>query len=219
MTLGTVIDWFGPLYSGPLGYVVLGILIFLDRGAFTGVFLPGELFLALGGVYAGRGGLSPLAVVLVGVFAGVLGESLSFWLGRHFGIRIIRHLPFANRFENHLGQARDYFRRNGGRTVFIGRYVSVIGTFLPFAAGMSKMPFRRFLQFDIAAVALWAIAVTLLGYFMNSQVKLVDQILSQFGWALLVLVVLGVGGRILWTRRNQASEWLRSKIKSSSRTG
>ncbi len=213
----TIVDWFGPLYSSWLGYLVLGSLILLDRGAFTGLVLPGELFLALGGVYAGRGELSAVAVVLVAVCAGVAGETLSFWLGRRFGIRIIRHLPLANRFEKHLGEARDFFRRNGGRTVFVGRYVSVVGTFMPFAAGMSKMPFRRFLIFDLLAISLWAIAVTLLGYFLNSQVGLVDRILSQFGWGLLGLIVLFVGGRMLLKRRGEMARPLKSKGSSRAR--
>ncbi len=211
----TIVDWFGPLYSGWLGYLVVATLILLDRGAFTGLVLPGELFLALGGVYAGRGDLSVVAVIIVAVCAGVGGETFSFWLGRRFGVQILRRLPFANRLESHLGETRDFFRRNGGKTVFVGRYVSVVGTFMPFAAGMSKMPFRRFLAFDILAISLWAIAVTLLGYLLNSQVALVDRILSQFGWGLLALIVLFLGGRILFKRRENVLRWVKSKGRSS----
>lgn len=131
----TIVDVFGPLYSGAVGYLAIAGLTFLDRGAFTGVVLPGELFLALGGVYAGRGDLSVVVVMLVGALAGLLGETVSFWLGHRYGVRITRHLPLANRFEKHLDEAHDYFRRNGGKTIFIGRYVSVVGTFMPFAEG------------------------------------------------------------------------------------
>jgi membrane-associated protein len=197
-----IVGWFGPVYSGSLGYLVIAGLIFLDRGAFTGVALPGELFLALGGVYAGRGDLSAPLVMVVGAVAGLLGETVSYWLGHRYGVRITRHLPLANRFEKHLNEAHDYFRRNGGKTVFVGRYVSVVGTFLPFAAGMSKMPFKRFVVFDIAALTVWSVGVTLLGYLLNSQIQLVDQVLSQIGWGLLVLVVLFVGGRVAWKRRD-----------------
>ena len=197
----TVVDLLGPLYSGLLGYFVVAGLIFLDRGAFTGVALPGELFLALGGIYAARGDLSLVPVMVVGAVAGLLGEIVSFWLGRLYGVRIVRHLPLANRFEKHLDEANDYFDRHGGETVFVGRYISVVGTFLPFAAGMSDMPFRRFLTFDTVAISLWAVGVTLLGYLLNAQIQLVDRVLSQVGWGLLGLVVLYVGGRFIWKRR------------------
>jgi membrane-associated protein len=200
--IGAIVDWFGPVYSGPLGYLIIAGLIFLDRGAFTGLVLPGELFLALGGVYAGRGDLSVALVMVIGGLAGLLGETVSYWIGHRYGVRITRHLPLANRFEKHINEAHDYFRRNGGKTVFVGRYVSVVGTFLPFAAGMSKMPFKRFVAFDAAALAMWSVGVTMLGYLLNSQIQLVDQVLSQIGWGLLVLVVLFVGGRVVWKRRD-----------------
>src|ERR687888_1219199 len=154
----TVVDWFGPVYQGLLGYGLLALVILLDRGAFTGIVIPGDLFLALGGIYAGRGQLALAAVIAVGALAGVSGETISYWLGRRYGVRMIRHLPLANRMERHLGSARDYFKRHGGKTIFVGRYVSVAGTFMPFAAGMSRMPFRRFIAFDVAAIVLWATA-------------------------------------------------------------
>jgi membrane protein DedA with SNARE-associated domain len=197
----TVVDLLGPLYSGFTGYLVIAGLIFLDRGAFTGVALPGELFLALGGIYAARGDLSLVLVILIGALAGLLGEIVSYWLGRLYGVRIVRHLPLANRFEKHLDEAHAYFRRHGGKTVFVGRYISVVGTFMPFAAGMSDMSFRLFLAFDVAAITFWSIGVTLLGYLLNSQINLVDQVLSQVGWGLLALVVLIVAGRLIWKRR------------------
>jgi membrane-associated protein len=212
--VNTIVDWFGPVYQGLLGYLIVGGIILLDRGAFTGIVIPGDLFLALGGIYAGRGDLNVVIVIVVGAAAGVAGETISYWLGRIYGVRIIRHLPLANRMEKHLDAARDYFKRHGGKTVFVGRYVSVAGTFMPFAAGMSKMPFRRFLPFDAAAIALWATAVSLLGYYLNSQIDLVDQILSQFGWALLAAVVLLFAGRFGWKRRDRIGKWFRSKTKS-----
>jgi membrane-associated protein len=211
----TVVDWFGPLYSSGLGYALVALVIFLDRGAFTGVVIPGDLFLALGGIYAGRGDLILPLVMVAGSLAGVAGETLSYWLGRKYGVRIIRHLPLANRFEKHLDGARDYFKRHGGKTVFIGRYVSVAGTFMPFAAGMSDMPFGRFLLFDAVAITFWAVGVTLLGYLLNSQIETVDNIISNFGWALLALVVLFVVGRLAWTHRTGIARWISSLFGSS----
>jgi membrane-associated protein len=207
----TIIDLFGAMYSSPFAYVVVAGIIFLDRAAFTGIFIPGELFVALGGIFAGRGELSLTLVIVTAALAGILGETVSYWLGRRYGVGIVRHLPLGNRFEKHLDDAHDYFRRHGGKTVFIARYVSVVGTFLPFVAGMSEMPFGRFLLFDAVALTLWAIAVTLLGYLLNSQIHLVDQILSQFGWGLLVLIALLVVARIVVKRRGEIQKWVSEK--------
>jgi membrane protein DedA with SNARE-associated domain len=210
----TVVDWFGPVYQGLLGYGLLALVILLDRGAFTGIVVPGDLFLALGGIYAGRGQLSVVLVIMVGAAAGLTGETVSYWLGRKFGTRIIRRLPLANRLEKYLDVARDYFRRHGGITVFVGRYVSVAGTFTPFAAGTSGMRFGRFIAFDVPAIVLWAVGISLLGYFLNSEIDLVDRILSRFGWGLLAVAVLWVGGRYAWKRRDRIRSWFRQRAKS-----
>jgi membrane-associated protein len=207
----TIIDLFGTLYSSPFVYVLVAGIIFLDRAAFTGIFIPGELFVALGGIFAGRGELSLALVIVTAALAGILGETVSYWLGKRYGVGIVRRLPLANRFEKHLDDAHDYFRRHGGKTVFIARYVSVVGTFLPFVAGMSDLPFGRFLLFDAVALSLWAIAVTLLGYLLNSQIHLVDQVLSQFGWGLLVLIVVLVVARIVVKRRGEIQRWVSQK--------
>jgi membrane-associated protein len=207
----TIIDLFGTMYSSPFVYVVVAGIIFLDRAAFTGIFIPGEVFVALGGIFAGRGELSLALVIVTAALAGIVGETVSYWLGRRYGVGIVRRLPLGNRFEKHLDDAHDYFRRHGGKTVFIARYVSVVGTFLPFVAGMSDMPLGRFLLFDAVALTLWAIAVTLLGYLLNSQIHLVDQILSQFGWGLLVLIALLVVARIVVKRRGEIQKWVSEK--------
>jgi membrane-associated protein len=211
LVIETILEWFRPATSGPLAYVVIGGIIFLDRAAFTGLFIPGELVVALGGVLAGRGHLSLLPVIAIAAIAGILGESVSYWLGRRYGVRIVRHVPIANRVDKHVDEASDFLRRHGGKTVFIARYVSVVGTFMPFVAGMSKMPFGRFLTFDVAAITLWATAVTLLGYFLNSQIHFVDQILSQFGWGLLALLVIAALGRIVMKRRGDVQKWVSEK--------
>jgi membrane-associated protein len=211
LVIDTIIEWLRPAYSGPLAYLLMAGIIFLDRAAFTGLFIPGELFVALGGVFAGRGELSVAPVIVIAALAGILGETVSYWLGRRYGARIVKHLPLANRIDKHLDETRDFLRRHGGKTVFIARYVSVVGTFMPFVAGMSDMPFGRFLAFDIAAITLWATAVTLLGYFLNSQIHLVDQILSQFGWGLLALLVIVVLGRIVVKRRGEIQKWVSEK--------
>jgi membrane protein DedA with SNARE-associated domain len=196
----TIIDWFGPVFSSGIGYLVVAGAILLDRSIFLGLVIPGDLFLALGGIYAGRGDLSLPLVIAVAALAGITGESIGYWLGRGYGLSLIRRLPLANRLEHRLGEAEAFFDRHGGKTVVIGRYVSVAGVFVPFVAGMTRMRFLRFLAFDIPAICLWAAVVSLLGYFLSDRIDLVDRILSRVGWGLLAAVVLFLGGRFAWKR-------------------
>ena len=208
-----LVRWVEPAFRGQLGYLIVAVGVFADRSAFIGLVIPGDLVLALGGVYAGRGALSLPVVMVVGALAGIMGESVGFWLGRVYGLRLLRKIPFLKRYEGRLTEAEDFFRRHGGKTVFIGRYVSVAGTFLPFSAGLSRMPYGRFLMFDIPSVTLWAVGVSLLGYFLNSQIGTVDRILSRFGWAVLGLAVLFFGGRFAYRR------WIKKEPRRGGRSG
>jgi membrane-associated protein len=207
----TIIDWVGPLYTGAPAYLLIGAVVFLDRAAFTGLVIPGDLVLALGGVFAGRGDISVVGVLAIGIAAGIAGECASYWLGRRYGMRVVRRLPFTDRLERKLNSARRYFHRRGRAAVLIGRYVSVVGTFLPFVAGMSKMPVKRFLAYDVLAITTWAVGMTLLGYFLNSQIQLIDQILSRFGWGLLILVAVALLGRWVFRRRDRIQLWVSQK--------
>jgi membrane protein DedA with SNARE-associated domain len=83
---------------------------------------------------------------------------------------------------------------------------------------MSDMPYGPFLLFDTCALALWTVGVVSLGYFLNAQVQLVDEILSRFGWGLLILIVLYIGGKAAWKRRDAITKWFRSKKPSSARS-
>jgi membrane protein DedA with SNARE-associated domain len=202
----TILEWVRPVFSGGLGYLAMGMFVFLDRGAFIGLVAPGELILALGGVFAGRGELHFPAVVAIGFVAGIAGESASYWLGSRYGRSILKRVPFGERFEPYLERSESYFRAHGRRAVFIGRYISVVGTFLPFAAGMSRMPYRRFLVADIFSLMLWSVTVTGLGYFLTSNVDVIDRILSRFGWGLLAVAVL----YLAWKKRAA----IRSRLQS-----
>ena len=194
-----LVEWLGPAFA-TAGYFIVFAGVFADRSAFLGLIVPGDVVLALGGVFAAKGDLSLPYVIAVGAVAGLMGESVGFWLGNRHGRRLLQKIPVLRRWASDLSKAEDYFRRNGGRTVFIGRYVSVAGTFLPFVAGMSNMRYRRFLLFDIPSVVIWAIGVSLLGYFLEHQIGTIDTVLSRFGWGLLAVIVLFFGGRFVYRK-------------------
>jgi membrane-associated protein len=201
--LEDIVKWVGPVF-GVAGYPIVGGAVLLERSAFIGLIVPGDVILALGGIYAARGDLSLPWVIALGILAAVAGESIGFWLGRRYGRGLVRRLPLIRRLEGKLDGAEEFFGRHGGKTVAIGRYATAAGAFVPFVAGLSRMRYRRFLAFDVPAIVVWATAIVLLGYFLEGQLDLVDRILSRFGWAVLGLVVGVVGGRILfnlWRRR------------------
>jgi undecaprenyl-diphosphatase len=194
-----LVKWLGPTFA-TFGYPIIGAGVLMERSILLGLIVPGDVIIALGGIYAARHDLSLTLVIVIATFAAITGESIGYWLGRRYGKRLIRRLPLVNRLEPRLENAQEYFARHGGKTVAIGRYATAAGAFVPFVAGLARMSYARFLAFDVPAIAVWATGITLLGYFFEQQLDLVDKILSRFGWVMLGALVLLVGGRILWKR-------------------
>jgi membrane protein DedA with SNARE-associated domain len=157
--------------------------------------------LALGGVYASEGRLNLAAVIIIGTVAAVTGESLGYWLGRRYGLRLIRALPVVRRLEPRLEDAHAYFRKHGAMTVAIGRYATAAGAFVPFSAGIARMPYRRFLAVDIPSVAVWAALVTGFGYAVGRNLAFIDRTLSRFGYIVLALAIAFFVYRFVRKRR------------------
>jgi membrane-associated protein len=196
----TIVEWIEPAFLAA-GYLIITAAVLMERSIFVGLIIPGDVILALGGVYASQEQMSLAAVIAIGILAAVAGESIGYWLGRRYGMRLVRRLPLVRRLEGILDRSRDYFRRHGGKTVAIGRYATAAGAFIPFTAGIAHMPYRRFLLFDVPAIVVWAVAISVFGYVFGRNLAFVDRVISRFGYVVLGLVVVFFLGRFLWMRR------------------
>ena len=196
----TLLDWIGPFFS-TYGYILIVAATMLESSAFVGVVVPGDIILAMGGVYAARGDLSLPWVIVLGALGTMAGESIGYWLGHRYGEALLRRLPFADRAQDKIDRAREAFSRNDSKVLLVGRFASGLRVIVPFTAGMSQTTsYRRFMAFVIPTAIVWAVGVSLLGYLLGENVGLIDTILSRFGWGVLALVVLAVAGNFVWRR-------------------
>ena len=194
-----LVKWVEPVFTSA-GYAIVAAAVLAERSIFLGLIVPGDVILALGGVYAGRKAMNLYGVILLGTAAAIAGESIGFWLGNRYGRRLIRRIPLVRLLDKRFESAEEYFKKRGGITVAIGRYATAAGAFVPFVAGTSKMRFRTFLAYDIPAIIVWATGITLIGYFFGSNLDTVDRILSRFGLIMLGVLVLIIVGNIVRKR-------------------
>lgn len=192
----------GPVFAAA-GYWIIAGAVMLERSIFVGLIIPGDIVLALGGIYAARDELALPWVIVVAVLAALAGESTGYWLGRRYGRRLVARVPLVRRLEPRFDAAQEYFARRGAATVFVGRFATAAGAFIPFVAGVARMPFGRFLLVDIPAIIVWAGAIATVGYAFGSNLDRVERILSRFGLIALAILVVLIGGRALLRRRKQ----------------
>ncbi|MDT4993285.1 MAG: rane-associated protein [Actinoplanes sp.] len=170
-------------------YLIVGLLAFGESAAFVGLVLPGETALLLGGVLAGTGRISLPAILAVAIVAAVGGDSVGYEIGR-WGGRAIR----ASRAGQFVGEPRwtraeTFVRRRGGWAVFLGRWIGLMRALVPALAGMTRMPYRRFLLFNAMGGIVWSIAVVLGGYFAAASWQRWQGLAGTIGVVLLCLTV------------------------------
>jgi membrane protein DedA with SNARE-associated domain/uncharacterized integral membrane protein len=181
---------------GHWSYLVIFIAAFLESAAFMGFIVPGETIVILSGFLASQGYLrlgNCIPIIAVGA---VLGDTAGYFLGRIIGRGYFeRHNRLLLLKEKHIRKAEEYFRKHGGKTVFIGRFIGFLRAMGPFAAGMSRMRYRSFFIYDVAGGTLWAATFTLLGYFFGESWQLIEKWSGRVGlfFAFVVLVIAGFG--------------------------
>ena len=189
------------------GYVLVFIVAFLNN---LGVPLPGETILLGAGFVLGKTGDSLLLPMMAGTAACFLGGICAFWFGRRLGQGGLEKVHWLHLTAERLQWPDQFFKRHGSKTVFIARFIFL---FPPVVAnllsGMSKMPWRTFLLYNLTGSAAYSTTYILLGYFLWKQWKRLAVWLGPVSLylilAAIILIVLAVVFRhpisVFWARR------------------
>jgi undecaprenyl-diphosphatase len=175
-----------------LALTLVFLLPALEASAFVGVIIPGEIGVILGGVLANQHKLPLLAVGLAGVAGAVIGDSIGYWVGLRYGEALLSKIPNRVLKPEHITAAEDSIRRFGGKSVFIGRFTAALRALIPGLAGMSRLPYPRFLAWNALGGLLWAVGFTVLGYLAGSQYARIEHYANYLGLALLVLIAVAL---------------------------
>ena len=160
------------------GYWIVFTAILLDN---AGLPIPGELMLLAFGIVAKDGHLDPILGLVIAAVAAMAGDSLGYWIGRLGGDRVLARLGQRPRF------------RPGDASVVFGRFVIGARVLLAPLAGLTRMPFGRFLMFDSVGCLVWAGAFILIGYASGVRLEVMQQGLRVVSVAAQSLIVAALG--------------------------
>lgn len=173
-------------------YGIILIFTFLETSALLGLLVPGESVVVIGGILASLEYLAVWQVAAVASVGAIIGDSVGYLLGRRYGVSLLQML--GNRWytsQTLLERTGEYFRRHGGKTVFFGRFVGFLRAFGPLVAGISRMPYRSFLFYDVIGAVLWAVTFTAVGYLAGESWDIVSAYVGRVGALIFTLVIAG----------------------------
>lgn len=189
-TLGP--SWLNPQYLldslGPWALWGTAVVVFIECGLFF-FLLPGDSLLFTVGLLVSQGAIHhSLALVLVVLTVAAFGGNVAgYEIGRAAGPRIIG--PNSRLVKpKHIDQTYAFFDRYGPRALVLGRFVPIVRTFITLVAGVGRMDRRRFYLYSGIGAVLWAVGVTLLGYFLGN----VPFIRSNIESMLIAIVVVSL---------------------------
>ncbi|HEY5941316.1 MAG TPA: bifunctional DedA family/phosphatase PAP2 family protein [Solirubrobacterales bacterium] len=179
---------------GAWTYLLVGFFAFAETGAFIGLVVPGETTMLLGGAVAGQGAIDLYVLIAIAWFAAWLGDTTSFFLGRRLGREfVLKHGSRVGISNERFEKVEDYFSRHGGKTIFLGRWISLVRALAPFIAGSSKMGYRGFVPYSILGTGLWASLHILVGYFFSRSIETAGHYAARGAFALATLIAIVIG--------------------------
>jgi membrane-associated protein len=190
-------DWLDPEYLinsfidrfGTWALVAICVIVLIETGLLF-PFLPGDSLLFTVGLFIGTGALDvPLWLACVALFtAAFVGDQLGYYIGHKVGPRIFNR-PDSRFFKKeYIDKTHAFFEKYGGRAIVLARFVPFVRTYIPVAAGVGKMPYGHFIKYNAIGALLWAVGVTLLGYWLGSYAFVRDNI--EVALVLIVAVSL-----------------------------
>jgi membrane protein DedA with SNARE-associated domain len=185
-------------YVDQYGYIILFFGVMLENAALP---VPGETILIIASFYCFHGNLVLADVILLASVGCILGDNISFYLGRKLGRRFItQYGRFFLITPHRLDQVEHFFQRHGDKTIFLQRWITGVRVIGALVAGTTQMPWSRFLLFNCLGAVTWVTAVSLLAYLFAVNLPILLKILGRSSWTFLVLL-LAIGVIVYLKRR------------------
>ena len=189
---------------GTLTYAILFMIIFLETGFVVTPFLPGDSLLFAAGAFAALGSLEVEYLLILLFVAAVLGDTVNYWIGHFVGPKVFKKdYRFIKR--EHLYKTQEFYRKHGGKTIILARFVPIVRTFAPFVAGVGTMNYGRFLSYNVIGGFIWIFSFTLAGYFFGN----IPFVQNNFKLVILAIILVSVSPMVyeyLKSKKNKNKE-------------
>jgi membrane protein DedA with SNARE-associated domain len=186
------------------GYLAVGGLVFLED---FGVPVPGETVLIAASVYAGAGRMNIVAVALIAFVAAVLGDNLGYAIGRLGGrALVLRFGKYVFLTEERLARGEAFFTRHGGKIVTVARFIEGLRQANGIIAGLTRMPWLRFLAFNALGAALWVGTWSTVGYVAGNHITTIYDQANRYALYLLAAAAVLILALVVRSRRRRTAD-------------
>ena len=199
-------DWINSLMA-QLGYIGIAVLMFLDN-----VFppIPSEIIMPSAGFAASQGTFSLWGVICAGSIGSLLAAAVlygvGYWAGQE---RILKFVGQYGRWlrikPEDLEKNLNDFANKGHRIVFFGRMVPAVRSLISIPAGISGMPFYKFMLYSAGGTILWTSFLACVGFYLGENQHLMQSVMQYVGWIILSMVALYVAYRIVKSKRSTST--------------
>ena len=149
-------------------YVLLFIIVFCETGLIVTPFLPGDSLLFVAGALWAVSGMDAHWLSVTLIAAALCGDNVNYWIGRYLGPKVFQWEDSRLFNRKALEATHAFYGRHGGKTILIARFMPIVRTFVPFVAGVGKMPYGRYLMFCVGGALLWVLSLVYAGYYFGN---------------------------------------------------
>ncbi|HVO33316.1 MAG TPA: VTT domain-containing protein [Elusimicrobiota bacterium] len=187
------------------GHAVLVAIVFSETGIMAGFFLPGDSLLATAGLLASQGCLDVRLLIVELCIAAILGDSVSYAIGRKIGPPLFSREDSLFFRKSHLRRAHAFYERYGAKTIVLARFIPIIRTFAPVVAGVGEMAYKRFVTYNIVGGMAWVTLMILTGFWLGRVIPNVEQHIHEI---ILIVILLSIlpGFIEAWRDRRRAAQ-------------
>ncbi|MCG2574966.1 VTT domain-containing protein [Acinetobacter sp. ME22] len=156
-------------------YAIVFIIIFLETGCIAMFFLPGDsLLIALGALCASAGSVHLEYMFILLFLSAALGYIVNYYTGLYLGTKIL-NCRFGCIKQEYLDKTNHFFQKHGGKTIIFARFVPLIRSFAPFAAGSGGMRYSYFIVYNLIGAMLWIGVMLGIGYVCATTLWIIFQ--------------------------------------------